>query len=192
MEALRTLKAQQDRVTEGVAAVEGVSRLNVHNPATHVVETYSPQCEGGVRDRARPAGECAPTGYVAYVSARMKVWPAERVGQAVSIAAERGAIGVRLEESGLDDPQALRREAVAGAVREARLQAEAVAKASGVVLGPLERVVDPDARASLAPTDNVESVVVTGSRIRPAVSLNVTPQPVMFDARVTAVFRIGR
>ncbi len=51
---------------------------------------------------------------------------------------------------------------------------------------------DPEGRYGAKASDAVEGVVVTGSRVRPAVALNVSPPPIQQDARITAVFRIGR
>ncbi len=193
LEALRALSNAQASVRSGLAALNGVQRLEVRAGDASVVETFTVECERN-RDRERTSAQapCAPTGFAAYASSRFRVRPADRAGEALSLAAERGAVGTRTQDVGVDDPQALRLLAVAAAVQAARAQAEAVARASGVTLGPILRVVDSEARIGLGADDEVEGVVVTGSRVRPAVTLSVDPPPVTQEARVSVVFQIGR
>ena len=57
---------------------------------------------------------------------------------------------------------------------------------------PLLRVIDPEARTSLASAGELESVVVTGGNVRPAVQINVAAPPVRQTARVSAVFQLSR
>ena len=194
LDALRALTAVQERVSQGVSRLEGVRRHQVRSGASYVRESFPPDCERLVNgDRVRPRGDCAPTGFVASLSDVVRVWPAERVGAAMSIAAERGAVAVGLGDSGVDDPAALRRLAVDQAVRQARSQAEAIARASGVALGSLERIVDPEARYGATSVDYLPEIPpLSGSRVVPAVALNVSPPPIRQDVRVTVVFRIGR
>lgn len=195
LEALRALSNAQASVRSGLAALNGVQRLEVRAGEASVVETFTVECERNRdRDRERTSaqGPCAPTGFAAYASSRFRVRPADRAGEALSLAAERGAVGTRTQDVGVDDPQALRLLAAAAAVQAARAQAEAVARASGVTLGPILRVVDSEARIGLGADDEVEGVVVTGSRVRPAVTLSVDPPPVTQEARVSVVFQIGR
>ncbi len=193
VEALRGLAATLGAVRDGIAAVDGVAGLEVRSGQASVVQTFTVQCEQS-RDRERTGlqGECAPTGFAASSTSRFRVRPAARAGDVLSVAAERGAVAARTEEVGLDDPGALRAAAVEAAVREARAQAEAMARATGVRLGPVLRVIDGNARLDLGDISEVDSVVVTGSRIRAAVTLAVEPPPVTQEARVSVVFAIAR
>ena len=194
VEALRSLKAAQDAVEASLREMAGLRAVRLETRGASVAQTWSADCQrryDNERDRAA-SGDCRPTGYSAYAGTTVRVWPAERAGSAMSLAAERGAREVRLEDSGVDAPETLRRAAIEAAVRDARAQAEAAARGSGATLGPLLRVADPTARTSIEGGSEVESVVVTGSRIRPSVEINVAPPPVRETARISAVFQIGR
>jgi uncharacterized protein YggE len=193
LDALRALSAAQDAMRQGVGGLEGVTRAEIRTREARLTETYSPECERESRDREsrRPRDQCRPTGFIASTDSVVRIRPANRAGAALSLAGQRGAVAVRTEEAGVDDPAALRQAAVEAAVAAARRQAEAAARAGGVALGPVLRVIDSQAR-TVSRIDEVDAVVVTGSRVRAAVSLTLDPPPVTETARVTVVFRIGR
>lgn len=117
--------------------------------------------------------------------------PAERAGDAISLASELGATTARLDDYSLSDPEALLAEANRAAFADAQTQAERLSEASGRRLVRILRIQDPTApRLGSEADTEINEVVVTGSRIRSAVSIAVAPEPVETTARVFVVFEI--
>ena len=118
----------QARVTDGVTRLRGLthSDFSTGNPAVQPV--YTEECQN--RGYGRQDG-CDPVGYVATQTLALEGAPADRAGDAVSLAAERGARDARLSGYSLSDDSGLRRDAARAAFADARRQAEVLADASG-------------------------------------------------------------
>jgi uncharacterized protein YggE len=87
----------------------------------------------------------------------------------------------------------LRAEANRAAFADAQVQAERLSQASGRRLVGILRIQDPSAPRygdNVGEAMDIDEVVVTGSRIRQAVSIAVAPEPVETTARVIVVFEI--
>ncbi len=188
VDAVRALSEARERVGEGLERLAGLERARVTTGSPQVEPTHDPECG---RERYNDSANCPITGYRAAMNLTLEGAPVERAGDAVSLAAERGARNARLEAAILADDRELQAEANAAAFADARRQADALAQASGQRIVRVLRVQDPGARSfGAAGIDAVQEVVVTGSRVRPSVPLNVAPPPARIDARLTVVFEI--
>lgn len=186
-EALRALAAAQGRLIESWPRLEGLTRGRVTTGDISLDTAHDPDCE----QNARRDEECPILGYFATSGLSLEGMPAERAGDAISLAAELGATAARLEDYSLSNPGALRAEANSAAFADAQAQAERLSQVSGLRLVRILRIQDPTApRLDRAQAEEIGEVVVTGSRIRSPVSIAVAPEPVETTARVFAVFEI--
>lgn len=188
VDALRQLAGTQDRLSADIQRLEGLQTARFSTGLPQVEPTHAADCPG-----QRYGGDqdnCPVTGYRAAMSVTLEGAPVARAGDAVSLAAERGALNARLESVYLASDRGLQSQANQAAFADARRQADALAQASGQRVVRLLRIQDPGARSYGSPTTQIDEVVVTGSRIRPSVSLNVAPPPVRVTARLTVVFEI--
>jgi len=187
VQALRELSEAHDRVG-AIAVLEGLDRARLTTSNPQITPTRDPSCGG--RDYGDGREDCPITGYVARMGLVLEGAPIARAGDAVSLAAERGARNAAVSDVFLADDAALRAEANRAAFADARRQADTLAQASGQRIVRMLRLQDPGVRAFDAPRADVQEFVVTGSRIRPTVSLDLAPPPVRVAARLAAVFEI--
>lgn len=141
--AVQAMVVHQTEVSAAINHLDGLRSAQLTTGLPSIEPVYAPDC---ARQGTARAGMCEITGYVARLPLSLKAQPAERGGDAVSLAAERGAIGARLESLTIADHDSLRREATQFAFENARLQAEVIANASGRTLGRVLKVEEPEAR----------------------------------------------
>lgn len=187
VEAIRNLVEVQSRVTDAVTRLRGLtwSEFSTGTPAVQPI--YSEECQA--RGYGRQEG-CDVAGYVATQSLSLNGAPAERAGDAVSIAAERGARDTRLTGYSLSDDSSLRRDAARAAFADARRQAEIIADASG------QRIIRV-ASVNL-PQSDLEASFVVPAQARlygffeeaPAVALTVSPQPIRVESQLSVQFEV--
>jgi len=189
LSALRELNASQGRIMENLPKLEGLSRARITTGDLGVSPVRSADCSVTY---GRDESACPIVGYRAIMPITLSGSPAERAGDALSLAAELGADGASLESYELADMAGLREAANRNAFADARRQAETLASASGQRLGRVLRVSDANARMYGAPAGlvSVEEVVVTGSRVRGSVPITVAPSPVTAQSNIAVVFEI--
>lgn len=185
-EALRALSMAQARIMDALPRLDGLTHavLTTGNIGIHPITDQDCERRAG-RNEACPA-----LGYRAGAGIKFEGAPANRAGNAISLASELGASQAALDEYALGDQAALREQANRAAFLDARRQAEMLAQASGSRLVRIVRIQDPSARYDDATNTEVDEIVVTGSRIRQAVSIAAAPEPVTANARITVVFEI--
>lgn len=142
-QAVEAMVLRQTQVSDAVSRLDGLQSAQLTTGLPSVEPVYASDC---ARQGTARAGMCEITGYVARLPLSLKAQPANRGGDAVSLAAERGATGTRLESLTIADHDSLRREATQFAFENARLQAEVIANASGRTLGRVLKVEEPEAR----------------------------------------------
>lgn len=185
--ALRALADTQGRVSGDLQNLEGLDRLTLTTSRVSV----SPVASDCPDDRyGDPGSDCAITGYVAAVDLIAKGAPLAGAGSVVSLAAERGAQTVTLDQFDLADPDALDAEASRLAFLDARRQADLIAAASGQSIVRVLRVEDPQNRIGAIQSGAFNEIIVTGSRIRPAVELTLAPPPVVVRKQLSVIFEI--
>lgn len=191
VEALAGLENQRAQIVDGLQHLDGAQVVVVRSDDVRIERVFGPDCEGDNYSPQRSSGVCEPQGYSAAMEVYLRVSPAEQTGPALSLAAEFGAPRVNAESFGVDDILTLRNEAARAAFADAQRQAEIMATGSGGSLGRILRIQNSAVSGGRNyGLDEVEQVVITGSRIRPAVRLTVTPEPVEVTATLGVVFEL--
>jgi len=186
--ALRQLAEKQSRLLEQWAQLDGLTEARATTGDISIEPRRDPGCEGA----ARRDDTCPVVDYIAYSAVTLRGAPADRAGDAVSLASDLGAVRAGLGEYIFSDRRSLREHANRAAFEDARRQATLLADASGRRLGRIVRIQDPSAARYNAGDEatQIDEIVVTGSRVRPAVSIEAAPEPVRVNARITVVFEI--
>lgn len=196
VEALKALADTRARVEQKLRRLGGAQSVEVTADRLSVKAARSGQCgdEDYSREPRLSEGGCVVSGYVATLSIGAEVRPADRIGDAASLAAELGATDVSVEDSDVDAPDALKNAATKDAMADALKQATQIAAAAGVKLGPVLRVQDEQARYA---DDNAQVLVVTAARAAdaaadatPSVSMQVKPPPVTSQARLIVTYSV--
>lgn len=125
-EAVHRMVLAQTAVTDDISRLKGLTAARVTTGLPSVSPVYGADCEPHNRGKG-----CTPTAYVATLAVMMEGRPAERGGDAVSLAAERGARNARLTGLSLSSDDEVRRQATRAAVADARRQADDIAEGSG-------------------------------------------------------------
>lgn len=192
LEALRALAAAQARMIDTLPRLQGLTDGQVTSGDISVDPNHEPTCGTGEYDR--DTTDCPIIGYSVGSALTFTGSPAERAGDAISLASELGAVRARLEDYVLIDMRALQDSANRAAFSDAERQARMLAEASGRRIVRILRIQDPSSRVIdvlAQEASELDEVVVTGSRIQStAVSITVAPKPVSATSRVTVVFEI--
>lgn len=190
-EAVRQMVLVQTTVTDDISRLQGVTAAKVTTGLPAVTPVYPSSCSSQNR-----TASCVPTGYVASLPITMEGMPAERGGDAVSLAAERGARNARLNGLSMSNVEDIRRHATREAFVDARRQAEDIAEASGQTIRRVLLVEEPNARSDPfygAGVDiDANSGFVRGlySYAEAETPITLTPGPVTVRASLTVTFEI--
>lgn len=143
-------------------------------------------------DTAIAKGPCIVSGNLAEMSATVLTGTVKDAGTMVGLAARLGASAVRIESFGLRDTAAAERQAAANAVVDARVQAQAIAAASGAKLGPLVSVTDADATARNRFRGAFAGLVARDVMMLepPPIVVDVHPRPVETAAQLLVTFAL--
>jgi hypothetical protein len=191
VEALQALSAHRADVEGALAHLAGANvKVTVDNLTVN--EARGPSCTSEDRDVASylSTGACAVVGAIVELKASAEVAPADQAGNAASLAAEKGAVNVELSNAKVIDEKALDDAASKAAIDDAQRQAQAIAAASGIRLGPVVRIEDNEAREQT----NVSELVVTANKrealVSPTVQVGYHPPPVTRSATYTVVYSV--
>ena len=192
-EAVRRMTESHTTVSDAVTRLRGLTSVEVTTGLPEVTPIYESGCNPAAFGRGAP---CPINGYVASMALNLEAGPAERAGDAVSIAAERGARSVRLSRYALSDEAAAQRNALRDAYADARRQAEDIAAASG---GRIVAVV----RADATPDNRRTSALIGANFIdpdsdwvsyaeaqSPTTGISVSPEPIRTVRRLTVTFAV--
>lgn len=187
VDALRTFSEAQARLLEALPQLQGLTDVRMTTGDISVQPRHEPSC--GVGEYDRDTSDCPVIGYSVTSELTFRGSPAERAGDAISMASEIGATSATLNGYALTDIQALQDAANRAAFLDAERQAQMLAEASGRRIVRILRIQDPS--AATGRSGSLDDVVVTGARRRlPTVSIAVAPEPVRAAARVTVAFEI--
>lgn len=187
VDALRDMAEVQARVTNAVTRLQGLtwSRFSTGSPAVQPI--YSGECQNRGYGRQ---DTCEVTGYVATMSLSLNGAPAERAGDAVSIAAERGARDTQVIGYSLSDDRDLRRDAARAAFADARRQADIIAEASGQRIVRVASVDLPQSQFGLALVLPAPGMVLEANYEAPTVALTLSPEPIKVESRLVVQFDV--
>lgn len=161
--------ANAERMTELIDALKAAGVRSEEIRTEHV----------SVSPRRSPMGKRLP-GFVAENSVSVQV-DADRAGAIVDLAVENGATNASGPSFDVSDRDALYRDALRAAVREAREKAEAIASAGGVSVGDVTRVVEG---GSAEPAVYLEAA-------QRASATPIEPGQEEVQATVTVTFAVG-
>ena len=187
VEALRHMAESQTRVTNAVTRLQGLTWTRFSTGTPIVQPVYADDCQSRAYGRQ---DSCDVTGYIATMSLSLQGAPADRAGDAASIAAERGARDTRLLNYSLSDDSGLRRDAARAAFTDARRQAEIIAEASGQRITRLVSVNLPqsDLEAAFVVASPLMAYGFSGET--PSVALTVSPEPISVESRLAVEFEV--
>src|SRR3990167_8891219 len=193
--ALADISSSLERITSELPRLDGLQRIEIDPSSATVEPVRDFTCAELAEYRQRDA--CPITGYVAKVELKATGAPAGVAGNALSLLTQFGAIEVELKGYSVVDYDAAKSEAASLAMKNARAKAERPPAAAGSKLGAPTRIQygegfdrsEEPPPAAFAPSE--DEIVVTGSRITPAVNLVLTPQPFEVREQETAAFALN-
>jgi uncharacterized protein YggE len=182
-------------------AVEGSLRsidpnIAIHSDSVRIQAVRPKGCEGrDYDDDSTPrlsSGECGITGYLAAQDFNVRTSRVADAGTLVGLAGRHGAYNPKIESFGLADETAAKRAAIASAMADASVKADAVAIGTGVRRGQIVSVSLDNARQqdmAIIVTGTVSARMVEREK---AIEVSVNPSPVETTAQVTVSYAIGR
>ncbi|NYT40199.1 SIMPL domain-containing protein [Sphingomonas sp. R-74633] len=192
--ATKALVARKQAVEDALASFRDL-KLDLRTGQMRIQEVRSGDCQRNSMMPRLSTGACAVQGYIAEIGVTVKLSPVARAGTLTGLIAQAGGSDVNLSGFGLIDPAAARRQAMAMAIANGKIQAEAIASASGAKLGPLLRVSDADMRDGIIAEDlGILPRVSTADGVRSyaSVPVAITPDKVTITARLNLSYEIVR
>lgn len=191
--AVAALVAKRGRIAAGLAALD--RRIEPRASEVSVAEVRGTDCRQEY-DRPRlSTGPCAITGYIATIQMTVRTGAVKQAGTLVGLIGRLGGSDPRLTAFTLADPGAAQRRAIAAALLDAKVKAQAIAQGTGVTLGRL-------LSASNSSYGGYQPVVeVTGSRLEPPpppppappppIAVDLTPRAIETQAQVSVTYEIA-
>lgn len=180
---------EAETASEALAAASEAARAMLEELAAAGIEPRDVQTSGLTLNPQwdhRPNREDGPriTGYMAANSVTVRVRDLADLGDVLDATVASGANNFGGLSFGLAAPDALRAEARAAAVEDARGRAQDLADAAGVALGPVQSIEEPDS-GSRPPSVMMRADMAMESAVP------VAPGEMEVSARVNMVFAIG-
>jgi uncharacterized protein YggE len=187
--ALQAMNEARAQIETQLKDLAGTTAVDITTAGLSVSPARGPDCKDDDVPTSLSAGPCAIVGYVATLRTSVSVAPADKVGDAISLASERGAVGAAFSQWTVRDGAGLRAAAARQAMKDARSQAEQIATSSGLRLGPILKIED-QSRDPSRDAFGINSVVDLAN-FKPTVSVGVKPEPVEARAAYTITFAIA-
>jgi len=189
VDALRDLSVSQTRIMDAVPKLSGLDRATMTTGDVSLEPVFDSACGGNEYDR--DTDNCPVVAYKVTSPITMRGAPAERAGDALSLASELGARSGRISSYSVTDMRTLQAAANRAAFADAERQARMLSEASGRRIVGILRIQDPSTRLVGPDLEEVQDIIVTGRAYQSAaVSIVVMPEPVKATARVTVAFEI--
>lgn len=194
-EAVRAMVAKRDAIEKGLAGISVQPDIRAAQIA--IVEVRGRDCNRNTYGNPRlSTGECAIVGYTADLQVEVRTSAVNEAGTMVSLAGRLGATNPRIDRFFLAEDKEIRRRGITEALTEARLQAEAIARASGVRLGDVVSV----SNLSFNGPGPYDEIVATAQRVNappsppppPPVAVGLKPRAIETQVRVQVVYAIHR
>jgi uncharacterized protein YggE len=195
-EAVRAMIAKRDAIEKGLG---GISALpDIRAAQVSIAEVRGRDCNRNTYGNPRlSTGECAIIGYTADLQMEVRTAAVNEAGTMVSLAGRLGASNPRIDRFFLAEDKEIRRRGVTEALAEAKLQADAIARASGVKLGgvisvsnlsfngpgPYDEIVVSSTRASAPPPPPPPPLS--------PVAVGLKPRAIETQVRVQVVYAIA-
>ena len=192
-EAVRAMVAKRDRIENGLAGI--AAGADIRAAQVGIAEVRGRDCKRNVYGNPQlSTGECAIVGYTADLQVEIRTGAVNDAGTMVSLAGRLGATNPRIERFFLAEDKEIRRRGIAEALAEAKLQAEAIASASGVRLGSVLSV----SNLSFNGPGPYDEIVATGQHViappppppPPPVAIGLKPRAIETQVKVQVVYAI--
>lgn len=192
-EAVRSMAAKREAIEKGLASVS--AQPDIRSAQVGIAEVRGPDCNRNSYGNPRlSTGECATIGYTADLQVEVRTAAVNEAGTMVSLAGRLGATNPRVDRFFLAEDKEIRRRGVAEALAEAKLQAEAIARASGVKLGGVLSV----SNLSFNGPGPYDEIIATAQRVSapppppppPPVAIGLKPRAIETQVRVQVVYSI--
>ncbi|MBQ1543762.1 hypothetical protein C5708_10950 [Caulobacter sp. CCUG 60055] len=200
VEALKAMNASRAAIEGGVRGLKGVDKLETRATTLNTQEVRDRKCDAGrpvySQQPTLNSGDCAVIGVVVTLQETLRLAPPKRLGDVLSMAAQLGAKSATATGTGTDDDKPLVDEATAKAFADARRQAETIAKAAGLRLGPVLRA--QNQQAAYSPIGMIGGARMPDQAPPPplpvpqvlAAPVDLTTQPIVREARLIVTFAL--
>jgi len=187
-EAVRAMVTKREVIGKGLASIS--AQPDIRAAQVGITEVRSPDCNRTSYGNPRlSTGACAIIGYTADLQVEVRTAAVNEAGTMVSLAGRLGATNPRIERFFLAEDKEMRRRGVVEALAEAKLQAEAIARASGIKLGGVLNI----SNLSFNGPGPYDDVVVTAQRASeppPPVAIGMKPRSIETQVRVQVTYAI--
>jgi hypothetical protein len=192
-EAVRAMVTKREAIEEGLAGIS--ARPDTRAAQVGIAEVRGRDCNrNGYGNPRLSTGECAIVGYTADLQVEVRTAAVNEAGTMVSLAGRLGATNPQIERFFLAEDKEVRRRGITEALAEAKLQAEAIARASGVKLGGVLSV----SNLSFNGPGPYDDITVTAARVPapppppppPPVVVGLQPRAIETQVRVQVVYAI--
>ena len=190
-EAVRAVVTKRDAIEKGLAGIS--DRPDIRAAQIGIAEVRGRDCNRNTYGNPRlSTGECAIIGYTADLQVEIRTAAVNEAGTMVSLAGRLGATNPRIDRFFLAEDKEIRRRGVTEALAEARLQAEAIARASGVKLGGVLSV----SNLSFNGPGPYDEIAVTAQRVSAPppppqpVAIGLKPRAIETQVKVQVVYAI--
>ncbi|MGF7172261.1 hypothetical protein FHS91_003969 [Sphingobium xanthum] len=194
-EAVQSMVAKRDAIEKGLAGIS--ARPEIRAAQVAIAEVRGRDCNRNSYGNPRlSTGECAIVGYTADLQVEVRTAAVNEAGTMVSLAGRLGATNPRIDRFFLAEDKEIRRRGITEALAEAKRQAEAIARASGVTLGGILSV----SNLSFNGPGPYDEIVATAERVSapppppppppPPVAIGLKPRAIETQVRVQVVYAI--
>ncbi len=191
-EAVTAMVAKREAIEKGLAGIS--ARPDIRAAQVSIAEVRGRDCNRNTYGNPRlSTGECAIIGYTADLQVEVRTAAVNEAGTMVSLAGRLGATNPRIDRFFLAEDKEIRRRGIAEALAEARLQAEAIARASGVRLGNVLSV----SNLSFNGPGPYDEITVAAARVSappppppPPVAIGLKPRAIETLVKVQVIYAI--
>lgn len=192
-EAVRAMVVKREAIEKGLNGI--AAQPDIRAAQVGIAEVRGPSCNRNSYGNPRlSTGECAIVGYTADLQVEIRTAAVNEAGTMVSLAGRLGATNPRIERFFLAEDKEIRRRGIAEALAEAKLQAEAIARASGTKLGGVLSV----SNLSFNGPGPYDDIVVSAQRVGPPppppppppVAIGLNPRAIETQVRIQVVYAI--
>lgn len=191
-EAVRAVVAKRNAIEKGLTGFSAHADIRAAQIA--IAEVRGRDCNRSNYGSPRlSTDECAIIGYTADLQAEVRTAAVNDAGTMVSLVGRLGATNPRIERFFLAEDKEIRRRGINEALGEARLQAEAIAHASGVKLGSVIAVSNLSFNGP-GPYDDIVGIAQRSAPppppAPPPVAIGLKPRSIETQVRVQEVYAI--
>ena len=188
-DAVRTLDANRKIIVEAVAAT---AQANFEDGKMSIETVRGQDCKMDYGTAVLSTGDCAIRGFVASMDVAVRTTAVKDAATLVGLIGRLKGNNPKVESFDISNAQSARKTAIAAAIKDASVTAEALAGASGTKLGRIlgikdapDRSEDTDEMGALEPR-----VMMLPPEVIAPVEVRITPAPIETSATVTVTYEL--